>query len=92
MFNKALIVAGFALGVAACASTPSTPTAANAPVTAAAKPPPAGCVSETGTRIPLSPTECAAAGHTWTQSDVKATGATQAGQALRLLDPTVTVK
>lgn len=90
MLNKLLIGPGLALCVAACASSPSTPGAAT-PKVAAATLPPAGCVANTATRIPLSPRECAAFGHTWTQDDIKSTGATDPGQALRLLDPSLTV-
>jgi len=85
MIHKALIGAGLSLCVVACASAPSTPAAA----TAAAKRPPAGCVAQTATRIPLSPKECAALGHTWSGDTIKSTGATEPGQALYLLDPTL---
>jgi hypothetical protein len=50
-----------------------------------------GCVPETATRIPPSPRECGAFGRAWKREDIKTTGATDAGQALRLLDPSVTV-
>jgi hypothetical protein len=90
MICKALICGGLSLCAAACASSPSTP-AARPRATAAAQLPPAGCVSKTGTRIPLGPTECAAAGHIWTEGAIKSTGATDPSEALRLLDPTVTV-
>jgi hypothetical protein len=88
----ALMGAGLSLCVAACAVAPSTPVGANSSVTAAAKLPPVGCVSQTGTRISLGPTECAASGHIWTGEAIKSTGATEPGEALRLLDPTVTVQ
>jgi hypothetical protein len=39
----------------------------------------------------VSPSDCAAFGHVWTDKDIKSTGATSAGQALRQLDPTVIV-
>jgi hypothetical protein len=92
MSNKALIIAGMSLWVAACASTPATPDAAKTPATAAAQLPPSGCVSQTATRIRTTPTECAGAGHVWTDDQIKGTGATDPAQALRLLDPTITVK
>jgi hypothetical protein len=53
--------------------------------------PPAGCVADTATRIPVSPRDCVAAGRVWTDQDVKSTGATDAAQALRQLDPTVVI-
>jgi hypothetical protein len=91
MCKKFLIGAGLSLCVAACASAPSTPGAATSKAPAAANLPPAGCVSGTATRIPTSPRECAAFGRVWTDEDIKTTGATDSGQALRLLDPSVTV-
>ena len=87
MLKKILIGAGLTLCVAACATSPSTP--GTAPRAAAAKVPPAGCVAETATRIPVSPHDCAGAGRVWTDQDVKSTGATDVAQALRQLDPTV---
>jgi hypothetical protein len=58
---------------------------------ATAKAPPAGCVADPATRIPVKPSDCAGFGRTWTDQDVKSTGATDAAQALRQLDPTVVV-
>jgi hypothetical protein len=85
MWNKLLIGAGLALCVAACATS-----APRAPQPAAKAEPPAGCVADTATRLPLRPGECAAFGHSWTQQDVKSTGATDIGQGLSVLDPTLT--
>ena len=87
MLKKILIGAGLTLCVAACATSPSTPGTGRP--AAAAKVPPAGCVADTATRIPVSPSECAGAGRTWSYQDVKSTGATDVAQALRQLDPTV---
>ncbi|HEV3183036.1 MAG TPA: hypothetical protein VGY90_09485 [Steroidobacteraceae bacterium] len=39
----------------------------------------------------MKPSDCAGFGRTWTDQDVKSTGATDAAQALRQLDPTVVV-
>ena len=89
MFNRVLIGVCFTLCVAGCASSPSAPSAAKAAADAGS--PPVGCVPVTATRIPLSPHECGAFGRAWKQEDIKTTGATDAGQALRLLDPSVTV-
>jgi hypothetical protein len=88
MWKNPLVAAGLAL-CAACATHPSAPGAAKS--AAAKAEPPAGCVAATATRIPLRPGECAAFGRTWQQDDIKTTGATDAAQALRQLDPTVTV-
>ena len=74
--------------LAACATTGRPAPAVSAQ--AAGNEPPPGCVAETATRLPLSAHQCAAFGHTWTQQDVRNTGATDVGQALRLLDPSIT--
>jgi hypothetical protein len=83
VLNRILISTSLALCVAAC----STPRARSD----AARQPPSGCIAETATRIPVSPHECAGIGHVWTDKDIKSTGATSAGEALRQLDPTVIV-
>ena len=88
MPKKILLAACLTLCVAACATSPSTSGSARP---RAAKALPAGCVVDTASRIPASPSDCAAAGRTWTDQDIKSTGATDAGQALRQLDPTVVV-
>jgi len=97
MLKKTLIGACLALCVAGCATSPSTSgtgkpeTAATTQAAATTKALPAGCVSETGTRIPVSQSDCTGPGRVWTNQDVKSTGATDAAQALRQLDPTVTI-
>jgi hypothetical protein len=88
VLNKILIGACLTLCVSACA-TSSAPGTGH--VAAAAQVPPAGCVAETATRIPVNPHDCAGAGRVWTDQDIKSTGATSAAQALRQLDPTVLV-
>ena len=82
-----LIVAGSVVSVlvAACVTTP-------APQTAAAKQPPAGCVSDTATRLPVPPGECAGFGSTYSKSDLDRTGQVYPQDALRMLDPTVTTR
>ena len=47
-----------------------------------------GCV--TGTRIPSSD-PCTSAGRVYSDKDIKNTGATTAAEALRLMDPSITV-
>ena len=83
MLALSSIAAVLALG--ACASTPGN--APTKPVTASQ---PAGCVSDTGSRI-AAPGNCAEFGHTYTQEDIQHTGKTTVGAALRELDPTITV-
>jgi hypothetical protein len=55
------------------------------------KVPSAGCVADTATRVHVSPSDCAGFGRVWTDQDLESTGASSAGQALRQLDPTITV-
>jgi len=45
----------------------------------------------TGTRIP-STEPCASAGRVYSDKDIQTTGATTTGDALRLLDPSITVR
>jgi hypothetical protein len=78
------IAAALALG--ACAST-----SGNVPTKPVAASQPAGCVSDTGSRIPGPPGNCAGFGNTYTQEDMNRTGKTTVGGALSLLDPTVTI-
>ena len=92
VLKKLLLSSQLALCVAGCASHPATPATATPKVAATAEGPPAGCVADTATRIPASSGTCAAFGHTWTQTDIKSTGASDTGQALRNLDPTLTIK
>jgi hypothetical protein len=78
------IAAALALG--ACAST-----SGNAPTNSVRAPPPAGCASDSGSGIPARPGNCAAFGHSYTQEDLRRTGATTVGGALGQLDPTISV-
>jgi hypothetical protein len=58
MIHNAVIGAALSLCVAACASSQVTPAAAHS----AANRAPAGCVTQTATRIPLRPGDCGAPG------------------------------
>jgi hypothetical protein len=84
--NRVLVATGLCLCLAACASTPSSPGVATAAGSASSKPQP-GCV-ETGSRIPG---DCAAVGRAYDQRDIRTTGQTEAGSAIRMLDPSVTL-
>ena len=46
----------------------------------------------TGTRISSSSESCPASGRVYSDEDIRSTGATTAGDALRLLDPSITVR
>ncbi len=48
----------------------------------------AACLTQTGSRIA---SDCTAIGRSYSSTDISATGATSAGDALRLLDPSVTI-
>jgi hypothetical protein len=67
-----------ALALAACAAT-----------TANVQNP--ACLTQTGGRIAVTGTHCSAYGRSYTSDDISRTGATTAGEALRLLDPAITV-
>ena len=84
--NRVLTATGLSLCLAACASTPSSPEVTTAPASASIKPQP-GCV-DTGSRIPG---DCAAVGRAYNQRDIRTTGQTEAGSAIRMLDPSVTL-
>lgn len=89
MLNKLLISAVLTLALAACASTPSSPGATTSAVTSTQPPP--GCVGSTGMRAPANPQQCAVFGSVYSRDDMDRRGAMSAADALRLLDPTVTV-
>jgi len=76
--------------LAACTSAAPTRTAA--PAAARADTPPPGCVSQTATRLPASPGDCTAFGRSYSDTDLKTTGKTEVGQALSVLDPSLTVR
>lgn len=51
-----------------------------------------GCPTDTGSRIPARPHECAAVGRTYSKDDIALTGKTTAAGALRMLDTTGTIR
>lgn len=75
--------------LAACAATPTSvkpkAEASGAVVQNSA------CLSQTGTRIAGDNTHCSAIGRSYSSDDINRTGSTTAGEALRLLDPSITV-
>jgi len=74
-----------ACSLAGCASTGNVRAPNDAPVARA------DCVNQTASRIPQSGAACLGPGHTYSRADIDHTGATTVGEALRLLDPTITV-
>jgi hypothetical protein len=84
---KSLALSGaLTLLLAACASAPVSPGKA----AAANVRPPAGCVAQTATRIPVKDDQCAGFGNTYTRQDIDNTGQTTVGGALSMLDPAIT--
>ena len=75
--------------LAACAATTADvkPKAA-APGAVAQNP---ACLSQTGSRIAGNNGNCSAIGRSYSSDDINRTGSTTAGEALRLLDPSITV-
>ena len=49
------------------------------------------CLSQTGSRIAGNDANCTAIGRSYSSDDIDRTGSTTAGEALRLLDPSITV-
>lgn len=80
--------AGLALLLAACATSPG---ARPTPAQAATRAQPPGCVASTGTMMPTRPDSCTGPGNTYSLDQMKRTGATTTPDALRLLDPSVTI-
>jgi hypothetical protein len=49
------------------------------------------CLTETGSRISSENANCSAFGRSYSSDDIRRTGATTADEALRLMDPSITV-
>jgi putative hemolysin len=77
-----------ALALAACAT--ATPNVKPNATSAAASKNPA-CVSQTGSRIPVERADCTAFGRSYSGDDLDRTGRTTVGDALAVLDPSITV-
>jgi hypothetical protein len=50
-----------------------------------------GCLTQTGSLIAANNANCSAFGRSYSKDDMDRTGATTADEALRLLDPSITV-
>jgi hypothetical protein len=88
MLKTFALSTALALSLAACATAPSAPDKAQA---AANAKPPAGCVAQTATRIPVKDGSmaCAGFGNTYTRQDIDNTGQIDLSRALPMLDPSV---
>ena len=90
MLKTSLVALCLIAPAGACASNP--PAERHATANAASQSgSPVGCVNKTASRIPASPGDCAGFGNSYSSEALKSTGQPQAGEALRMLDPTVTV-
>jgi len=76
---RSIATASLLLVLAACATTPQNQatTATNT-----------GCLA-TGSRIPLSPGDCAAFGRSYSGDELRQTGQVNVAPALRMLDPAI---
>ena len=87
MFRTLLICAVVSASALGCSSTPQPRPDATRTATATAQ-----CSEPTASRIPRKPDECSPSpGRTYTQTDVERTGQTNVGDALQMLDPSITV-
>ena len=88
MIKSLLICAVVSASVIACSSTgPARPDTRTA-TAATARP----CPQDTASRIPLRPGECSSSpGRTYSDKDMERTGQTDVGDALQMLDPSITV-
>ena len=94
---------GVALALPAFAQTAQDGTQARTQTATTAKPKPStrravppldsrSCIRDTGSHIPPPKGQCLpVAGNSYNQQDIRNTGATNLGQALQMLDPSVTV-
>jgi hypothetical protein len=88
---KISLLAACLIALAACASNPSVAPRNATANAASSSGSPLGCVNKTATRLPTSPTDCAGFGNSHSDEALKSTGQTQAQDALRILDPSVTL-
>lgn len=79
---RSIATAGLLVLLAACATTPQNH------ATMATN---TSCLA-TGSRIPLSPGDCAAFGRSYSDEQLRQTGQTEVGPALQMLDPDITVR
>ena len=85
MRTAGVIVSGLVLF--GCATTPQNQ---SKPVATAATQD-SNCLTETGSLIPAGKPGCRARGRSYSEADIQRTGSTNVGDALTLLDPSITV-
>ena len=86
---RAVSAIAAALVLAACAAT-NPNVKPNATSAAVAKNP--ACVSESAIRSPSDHADCSAVGRSYSRDDIDRTGKTNIGDALAVLDPSITVR
>jgi hypothetical protein len=91
MLKTSLLGACLIVLAAACASSPPAAPRTSTARAASSSGSPPGCVNKTATRLPTGPDQCAGFGSTHSSDAIRSTGQTQAQDALRMLDPSVTV-
>jgi hypothetical protein len=91
MLKTVLTGASILLTLTACATVAPTPTRDVARAASLATAPGRGCVSDTATRLPVRPEDCAGFGQTYTREDILRTGAHDTAEALQRLDPALRV-
>jgi hypothetical protein len=87
MFKTLIICAVASASIVACSTAPQRPDAKTAAATTNRP-----CSQETASRIPARPGDCSATpGRTYSNEDVERTGQTNVGEALQMLDPSISV-
>jgi len=87
MFRTLLICAVVSASALGCSATPQP-----RPVTQAAATSPRCSLASTGSHLPAKSNECGASpGRTYSEEDIQRTGQTNVGDALGMLDPSITV-
>jgi hypothetical protein len=77
------------LSLSACAArTADVSPSVGAPGSLAQNP---ACLHQTGSRIAAANANCSAWGRSYSSDDIERTGSVTAGEALRLMDPSITV-
>jgi hypothetical protein len=88
MLRTLLICAVVSASALGCSGTPQPRPDARTAAATTARP----CSLATASRIPAKPGECSASpGRTYSQTEVEQTGQTNLGEALQMLDPSITV-
>jgi hypothetical protein len=88
MLRTLLICAVVSASALGCSGAPQPRPDASAAAAATARP----CALPTASRLPAKPDECSATpGRTYSDTEVQQTGQTNVADALRMLDPSVTV-